>query len=249
MKRWVMLAGLLGIAGTATGGETWVQETLAGYQAIETASCEVRRLTVAPDRRVRTLSRVHWAKGDRIHVDSVVPLPRRHVADGERMYYYVEGDPKGFSRAIGELDAEWLHSLRRIPGTPMDHLVKLQEAEETVLPPTAEFPVRRGYAAGPHYVVLSADGENRLQRLEYFTSPAMEKRTSLLRLDRQEEVLPGVWIPLRHRLTAEFDGEEVTETVQILNVQVNEPLAATLFDKDLYFKDVEFVDNFEEIYR
>jgi hypothetical protein len=78
--------------------ERLVDDLLAGYAKIETVSCEVRRTTEVDGSKTRALTRVQYARPDRINVHSRAPIKRRHVADGERLYYYVECDPKGFSR-------------------------------------------------------------------------------------------------------------------------------------------------------
>jgi len=239
------LAGII----PACAADRLVDELLARYDKVKTVSCEVRRTSTTPKGKVRSLSRVHYKKPDRIHVDSTSPIKRRHISNGERLYYYVEGDPKGFSKPVDELDEEWLFSLRQVPGTAMKHLFKIDDAEEDELPATEEFPVRRGYRVGEVYVVLSLGPKEKLQQVEYFDSPEMEKRILRTEYRNFEEVLPGVEIPCYHATELKFQGIEKTEDVQFLNMQVNKPIAKGIFDPDVYFEDVEFVGSFDEIYK
>lgn len=241
---WILVMVLPAIA-----GDRLVDELFASYDEVETVSCEVRRTSRMKGDKIKSLSRVHYQKPDRIHVDSTAPIERRHVADGERLYYYVEGDAKGFSRPIEELDDEWLHSLRKVPGTAMNHLYEIGDAEEDKLPATDDYPIRRGYDVEKVYIVLSLGEQERLQMVEYYQSPDMEKRVLKSDYSNFKEVLPDVWIPCRHETDLKLPGIEKQETVQFLNLKVNEPIAQGLFNPSTYFEDVEFVDNFEEIYK
>ena len=91
--------------------------------------------------------------------------------------------------------------------------------------------------------------KDRLRQVEYFDSPEMEKRILQTEYRNFKEVLPGVAIPRYHETELKFQGIEKKEDVQFLNIQVNESIAKGLFNPEIYFDDVKFVDNFEEIYK
>lgn len=238
---------LMAIATPAMAGRL-VDELLESYVAIETVSCEVRRTSEIGGKKIRSLSRVHYQRPDRINVYSRVPIQRRHVADGERMYYYVEGDPKGFSRPIADLDKDWLFSLRQVPGTAMKHLLEIGDAEEDELAPADDYPIRRGYATGKPYIVLCCDGNGRLARVEYYQSADMKDRILKSEYKNFFEPIEDVWIARLHQSEFNMHGIAKTETVQFINMIVNQPIAKKLFDPSLYFKDVEFVEDFDKIY-
>ena len=248
MKK-MLLSILIFAAFSAAGAERLVDELLESYGKIETLSCEVRRTSITDSGRMRSLSRVHYQRPDRIHVHSSSPIERRHVADGERIYYYVDGDPKGFSSSIEDLGEDWLTSLRQVPGTAMDHLLKIGDAAEDELPATDEYPVRRGYRTEKPYIVLSLDEQGRLSRVEYFENADLRDSILVGVYSRFVECLPGVWIPTRHRITLDMQGFSRQDNVQFLNIIANEPLSQGLFNPDAYFSGVEFVDNFEDIYK
>lgn len=241
------LIGLSMIA-TEAGAETLAQRLIGQYQQIERVTCEVSKITESGSRTIRALSRVYYLPNDRIHIDNVRPMKRRYIADGKRLYYYIDGDPKGFSRPIDELGEDWLISLRKVPGTAMDHLLKIGSAKETELEPTESFPVRRGYETDTFFTVLNLDAEDRLAQVEYYRTPDRKERTGVYVYDRFEEVLPEVHVPMRHIGTLHVQGMEQTETSRFSHYDVNEPLPEHLFDAGLFFEGVEFTDSFEAIY-
>lgn len=235
--------------GAAAPEQRLVDALLEAYEAIETVSCEVRRTSRSNGDKRRTLSRVQYKRPDRINVFSRSPIKRRHVADGDRLYYHVAGDPKGFSRPIEDLDREWLISLRQVPGTAMNHLLEIGNAPEDELPPTEAYPVRRGYRTDKPYIVLSLDEKGRLCRVEYFETPEMRTRVLGASFSGFFEPEPGAWISRLHEVEFNMHGIEKRDTVQFVNMVVNEPLAEKLFEPGLYFDDLEFVDDFEKIYK
>jgi len=142
--------------------DSMLEQLWAGYERIESVRGEIRRDNTGPGGTVRTLSRVYYQRPDRLNVENIMPVQRRIVADGERFYSYIQGDPKGFSRPIAELNEDMLINLRKVPGTPMDHLARLRGAPEEILEPTDAWPTRRGYASGRVFGVLLFDGQGRL---------------------------------------------------------------------------------------
>ncbi|MBU0677630.1 MAG: hypothetical protein KJ626_05905 [Verrucomicrobia bacterium] len=231
------------------GAETLVDRLLSSYEQIETVTCAIRKTVQTPERDMRHLSRVSWQRPDRIHVENFAPLERRYVADGNRMFYYVTGDPKGFSRPIEELDEDWQMSLRKVPGSAMDHLLRLKGSPETDLPATDDFPVRKGYQTDRLFAVLSLDEKDRLVRIEFFKTPAMEKLTAQYDYEALEEPLPGVWLSALHKATIYVGDVQTKETSRFDNLVVNEPIPERLFIAEPFFKGVEFVDSFEAVYR
>lgn len=229
--------------------ETVVDELLARYDRITNVSCEVRKEISGPQGKVRMLSRVHWQRPDRIHVENFSPMKRRYVADGERIFYYVEGDPKGFSRPVSELDRDWVISLRKVPGSPMDVLLLVKDAEETALKSTEEYAMRKGYATENAFAVLSLDEQQRLVHAEVYRSAEMKYRTAEYEYLQYEEVLPGVELPRLHKINVSVEGVERDEETRFTNVKVNEPIPERLFVPGPFFRDIEFVDEFEAIYK
>ncbi|MFC1497151.1 outer membrane lipoprotein carrier protein LolA [Verrucomicrobiota bacterium] len=233
----------------SSSAETLVDKLLKSYEQIITVTCEVRRTTKSSAGKARFLSRVYYKKPDCIHIDNITPLKRRIVADGSRFYSYIEGDPKGFSRTVDKLNDKMLISLRKVPGTAMDHLLRLKETAEETLKPEQNFPVKKGYQADKNFVVLSLDAKGRLARIEFFNSSEMRNKTAQYDYSNFNEVLPDLWIPCLHHATARIGDIESEETVRITNLTANKPIAKSLFIAAPFFKKVEFVDNFEDVYK
>jgi len=235
----------------ALGSEepTLAQRLCASYRKIRTIACEIRKISKSGNRTSRMLSRVFYAKGKRIHVENVSPVERRIVADGQRLYYHERGMPRGYSAPVDELGNKMLASLHNVPGTPMEHLLKIEDAPETDLPPTNEFPVRKAYAAQGVFVVLSCDTKDRLVRIDFFKSSKMAHMIAQYEYGAFQKTEGSCWIPCQHRATLYLPrGERVTETRQIDNLVVNEPIADRMFDHTAFFRDVEFVSDLDSIY-
>ena len=238
------------VMATTADEPTLVERLCAEYERIETITCEIRKTTVGGGRTVRMLSRVFYKKPDHIHVDNVAPAKRRIIADGKKFYYHEQGVPRGFSRPIAELTEEWLSSLRNIPGTPMEHLLKLKAIQKEIsLPGTKEFPLRKGYQAEKVFVVLSCDMEKRLIRIEFFDSAEMKEKTGQYDYSAFQKVDDNCWISCLQKAVIFLpDGETVTETRHITNFEANKPIADSMFNADIFFKDVEFVSEFDQTY-
>ena len=236
---------LVGMSDAATLAE----QLLQGYEKVRTVTCEIRREIAAEGiRPMRMLSRVYFQRPDLLHVENTSPVPRRIVADGVTFYSYAVGDSKGFSRPVAELDEEMLLSLRKVPGTATEHLLRLRGVAETNLPGTDDFPVRRGYSTPKVFVVLSMDKAGRLARIEFFTGPDLKTQTAQYNYSAFQEPIPGVWFPCLHQAVATLGGAESRETTRVNNLSVNTPIAPSLFVAAPFFKKVRFASSFEDIY-
>ena len=97
----ITLSALMLIPAAYAGKE--VDRLLKEYSKIETVSCRIRRTVDGEVAKIKFLSRIYYTNKDQLHVENLTPVKRRTIADGERLYQYGEGDPKGFSRPINEL--------------------------------------------------------------------------------------------------------------------------------------------------
>jgi hypothetical protein len=221
---------------------------LEEYSRIDRLSCHIRREVETPQGKTRFLSRVFWERGGRLHADNSSPLSRTIVSDGTNFFSYIQGDPRGFSRPVAELNEEMTLNLRKVPGTAMEHLLLLKDAAETPLPPEPERPVRASYAAGRIRAELNLDADGRLVRVDLFDASDPDRRTARYDYSRFEEVLPGIWIPRRHEARLAIGGVEITEIVQIDRLDARSPIAPSLFQPDLHFQGVRFEREFGRIY-
>jgi len=219
------------------------------YRQLKTVACTVRKITAPPEGEpVRMLSRVTYRNPDCVHVDITSPASRRIVADGRRLYYYEQGARRGFSRPVDELSETWTAALRNIPATPMEHLLRLRNCAETVLPATREFPLRCAYDASPLTVVLCCDARERPLRIEFFRSPAM--KDSVARYDYDDFLeADGCWLARVSKAVMTLpDGRRVHETRRIDNLRVNQPVEDSIFAVERFFEGVEFTNDFKMTY-
>ncbi len=235
------------VVGGAHAESTWLADLLAGYARIETVSCDVRRDVSNQDGDIRWLSRVLFQQPDRLHVENFSPLPRRIIADGAVMYQHNEGHPRGFRRAINDLDETMLLNLRRVPGTLMEHLLRLQQVDEIVLSREDDGSVLRAYKVDDVYVVIQADERDRLTEIRFYAGPDREQLTGSVICTHFEEVLDGVWIAMRHQVEVTAVGVTTRERVRFSNYEVNVDIPDRLFDADLFFDGVRWVDRFDRL--
>lgn len=232
----------------ASVSATEIDRLLTQYRQIETVTCQIRRSVNGKLGDIQFISRVYWQNNDRLHVDNISPVPRRIIADGTQFFSYAEGDPKGFSRPVKELSETMLISLQKVPGTPMDHLLRLTTCGEQVLEP-AEGLHRTAYTMEKQYVICTFDDQNRLIKIEFFDPGNHEKQTGTYHYSNYSEVLPGVWVPMLHRAEMKQAEDTFSETIQIDRFIVNQPVAESLFNPTSFFeKSVDFVPSFKEIY-
>ncbi len=240
-----LLFTLTGNPASGQDKQTLAQTLLSSYANIQTVSCEIRKTTSGED-TVRMLSRVYYKKGNYLHVDNFAPVRRTIIADGEKLYYHQQELPRGFSRPLTALTEEWLLSVKTVPGTPMEHLLRLENLAETPLPATPEHPVRAGYQAEKVFVVLSCDKEKHLAQIEFFATETMKTKTAQYNYSEFQEAGENCWIPCLHKgIMFLPDDQEIFETRRIDNLVVNGSIADNLFDWRLFFEDIQFTDDFE----
>ncbi|MBI3986590.1 MAG: hypothetical protein HY343_06705 [Lentisphaerae bacterium] len=227
---------------------TVVEKLCQGYERIESLSGDIRKEVRTEKSSVEWLTRVYYRKPNQVHVENIAPMKRRIVSDGATLYYYQEGAPKGFSRPIQSLDADWLRTVNNIPATPMEHLTRFRNAPETVLESTPELPVRRGYKTEKVYVVLGCDADGRLARLEFFRADDMKDKVAVYEYSQFTKVSDDCWIPCLQKGVMLEPAMAAQETRRIGNLIVNQPIAAGLFDAKSFFKGVEFTADFDSTF-
>ena len=119
---------------------------------------------------------------------------------------------------------------------------------ETKLPPTADYPVRKGYDVGKMFAVLSLDASNRMARLEFFSSSDLAKKTAQTDYSNFVEAVPGVWLSGLHQSTIWMGGAESKETTRLDHLTINQPVSQDLFKATLFFKHIDFVPSFDKMY-
>lgn len=225
---------------------TLAQRLLQQYRQIESVSCDVRREVITPEGTIRWLSRVYFRQTNQLHAANAAPLPRLIIADGSIMYQHTAGSERGFRRPVEDLDANMRINLERVPGTLMDHLIRLEDTPETSLEPTPHATIRRAYEAQHVYAILEADDQLRLKRILFYDVQERSQKTGEITSEGFEEVMPQVWIPMQHRATFHFGDKTVQERIRITNYQANISIPDEMFTPEIHFSDdIEWVDSFD----
>ena len=233
---------------SAVYAETVQQRYIDSYNDIQSVSCDVRKTNKAGKHKIKTLSNLYYRKPLQLHVQNFTPVERRIIADGTNFYSWIKGDPKGFSRPVDQLDEEMYIQLKKIPGTAMDHMLRVRDLPEEQLESSEAYPTRCGYENENAWVVFSFDDKDRLCQIDLYKSKDSGSPTGTYLYSDFEEVLPNVWIPMLHEVILSISGQTANETSRFSNYTVNEPIADNLFYAPPFFKDVEFVNSFDKIY-
>lgn len=244
----MIVAAGLGVAIAAQAAEpTLAEKICASYAQVESVNCRVRKTSEADNKAATLLSQVYYQRPDRMHVENIAPVRRRIMADGQQFYYYVEGMAKGFSCPLAKLDGELSIMQKSVPGSAMEHLLRLQGVPETVLEGLPDYPVRRGYVRDRVFVVLACDAQGRLARIDFFKTPEMKNLTAQVEYSDFRKVTDTCWLAGLQQGTAYFAANTVRETRRFDNLIINKPIAAGLFDAAAFFPKVDFVGDFSKL--
>lgn len=241
------VAGLLGAVAAPATAPTLAEKICSSYAQVESVSCRVRKTSEADGKTATLLSQVYYQRPDRMHVENIAPIRRRIIADGRQFYYYVEGQAKGFSCPLTKLDGEFSIMQKSVPGSAMEHLLRLQGVPEIKLDGLSDYPVRRGYAKERVFVVLDCDATGRLARIEFFKTPDMTNLTAQVEYSDFRKVTNDCWLAGLQQGTAYFGSNTVHETRRFDSLVINQPITAGLFDAAAFFPKVEFVADFNKL--
>jgi len=237
-----MLAAFCALDGVAE--PTLAERLLVGHDAIRTVRCDIRRETAVDGRRVKTLSRVWYARPDRLRVETVTPEPRRILVDGTNIYKWVVGHAEGVRIPLAEAGDAELLQVRKVPGTAEDYLLRLRGGDEQVLESTEAFPDRRGYRLpGSESVAeLEMDAAGRLARITLFNDADRARRLMQVEFSAWREPAAGIPFPcLQKAVVNGPDGKTIRETVRVSALAVNEPFDASLFDVSPQAASIRFI--------
>ncbi len=244
------LAAALALAAAAAPAQSTVSNLIASYAAVDRVECDVRRDTEAGTRRGRMLSRVSYARPDRLHVENVAPLRRRIVSDGTNFFSHVDGDSMGFMRPVALLDEAMRQGLLAVPGTAMEHLLRLQGRPETNLPPAPGFARCVRILGPPPQAVLAFDGDGRLARLEILAGTNATEVVAAWDYSAFIQAAPGAWVPTVHRAVLQMGpAGAARETARFENYRVGTTIDPARFDPAPFFPGVKFTNSLDAIYR
>ncbi|MCX7817631.1 MAG: hypothetical protein N2652_00190 [Kiritimatiellae bacterium] len=238
---------LAGLVSPAVAGPI-VSNLLAGYDEIATVRCDVHREATGPQGTVRRLSRVIWARPDRLLSETFSPLRRRVVSDGTTFWSYVEGDLWGFSRAVAELDEDMRRSLLVVPGTPMDLLLRWATAPEREQgPPSNGW--RRIVIGGTPAGEVVLDPAGRPAQIAIYRPEGGEEPLAVWTYSGWVRSSGGAWIPTRHDVVLRGPSEMLRETTRFENYRVGTPVETEEFNRAVRaLQHLRFTNEWSVIY-
>ena len=208
----------------------------ATYDAVTNVVCTVRREAAgAPDAMV---SRVSFARGDRLRVETLAPESALTVADGTNVWVRGPGEKAPSRTPLAAYADAQLVFVRAVPATAETNLRALDPATARDLPAEppyarrvafrAVLPGRPASDAAPE-VLVSFDEAGRVARLDPpGGAPA-------LFFEDPFEPLPGAWFFRRVVAAAGGDRTRPQMVSSFERIRVNEPLPADSFDASMAF--------------
>jgi outer membrane lipoprotein-sorting protein len=249
IKTILAMVATASLAGTSLAGNKTIEDIIKQYAKIDSVSCIVSRAISFNDKDVRLLSRVYYERPNKLHVQQTAPLQRRIVCDGTNFFYYIKGDPKGYSNPVDKLSHKQIIELEKIPGSSEDILYRLLELTPKQLTGNEEFPTQLAYTTTNDInIVIYIDQKKLIQKIKFYESKELVKLTSTYEYSNFIEAIPGVFVPTTHKMTVNINDKTRTEIAKFSQYKANGPISQSLFNAKPFFKGVEFVDSFKKIY-
>ena len=212
----------------------------AQYADVTNLTCTVRREVPLNGRKVSVVSRVAFARGNRMNVETLSPSRRRFVMDGEFVWGKEEDEKAPTKTAISEVAPNQLANICSVPGSPEELLAPLRQAEavEDVVPAAPPYArqirFRSPKARAPASIV-SFDDLGRVVRIEAFADDACTTSLSAVVFTSPLEIIPGVWLFRTQKMETIFEGRTIKATSRFDDIHANEQLPASLFDHKAFF--------------
>ena len=216
----------------------------AQYAVVSNATCMVRR-EVADGRggKAETMSRVAWARGDRMNVQIIKPVQRRVVIDGATVQMKNAADQAPAVYQVTNQTPTQFANLRSVPGSPEEMLAPfadLPAADRTAKPPFARTVAFSSTEADGHAVVMAAvsfDDIGRVARIDFYPdgpADAEHPRSSAV-FHGAFEAIPGTWLFRRVETESAVAGRAIKMVSRFDNFEINANLPASLFDPKAFF--------------
>ena len=210
------------------------------YAAITNLSCAVRRQIAGSDQEL--VSRIVFARGGRLNVETLAPDRRRALVDGESAWTKGEKDKKPRRVAFEEQSPAQKASVLCVPASPEEALCTLDPASGIDLPsPSAPharqvtFRLRNTAPDSPGRAIVSLDEAGRVRAVDLFADADLRWRVASYSWDVPNEVLPAVWLFGRSTVETAVNGTPVALTTRFDNLRANQNLDPDLFNAEKVF--------------
>lgn len=227
-------------SGLSTPATNLLAAVAARHAAITNISCTVRRQLPGGDGEL--VSRVVFARGGRLNVETLAPAPQRVVVDGESAWTKGPDDKKPRRVSFDDQSPAQKASVLCVPASPEETLAALDPATGADRPapdaPWRRQTVFRFLGAPPEATaraVVSLDEAGRVRAVDLFSDEACRWRVASYAWDAPVEVLPGVWLFARATAETAVDGKPLALATRFDNLLANQALDPALFDAEKAF--------------
>lgn len=212
----------------------------ARYSAVTNLSCTVRR--EAGEGGGEIVSRVIFARGGLLNVETLSPEPRQVVVDGESAWTKGMGDKAPRRVPFKDQLPAQLASVMNLPASPEEAISALdpssgtdRDAPESPWARQAVFKLAGAAPDAPGRAVVSLDGNGRIRAIDIFGDESLRWRIVTYTWNAPVEAVPGVWLFGRSSTETAVDGRPVTVHTRFDNLRANEAIAPETFDAKKVF--------------
>jgi outer membrane lipoprotein-sorting protein len=214
------------------------------YAIVSNLTCTVRReATDGSGRKIELMSRVAWARGDRMNVQMLKPIERRIVIDGVTVQMKTAANQGPLVNQVTNQTPSQVANLRSVPGSPEEMLAPFADMSASDRP--AKSPLARTVAFsstekdGRAVIVAAAsfDELGRVACIDFFPDgpdDAEHPRSSAF-FRGAFEALPDVWLFHRVETETTLSGRTIKTVSRFDKFEVNGDLPASIFDPKAFF--------------
>ena len=214
------------------------------YAAVSNLTCTVRReADNGKGGKAEVMSRVAWARGDRMNVQMLKPVERRIVIDGMTVQIKAAADQAPAIYQVTNQTPTQFANLRSVPGSPEEMLApfaNMAVADRPAKPPFARTVAFSSTETNGYVVVAAAvsfDDLGRVARIDFFPDgpeDADHPRSSVI-FRGAFEALPGIWLFRRVETESVLSGRNIKTVSRFDKFEVNGGLPDSLFDPKAFF--------------
>lgn len=211
----------------------------ASCAAVTNASCTVRREVTVDGRSATIVSRIDWARGDRLCVQTLSPEPKRTVIDGTNVWMKGVKDAEPRHWWVKDQAPSQFASLRSVPGSAEEALAPLRDFPEVVVLVGAMSPyprtLRYSGAESGATAELCLDGEGRPAEVDFWPGAPEGPPAERVLFESPEQVVPGGWVFRRQIRETTVDGKTIRTVSRFDDLRVNTDLPDSVFSATTYF--------------
>ncbi len=212
----------------------------AQYAAITNASCTVRREVSIDGRPATAISKVSWARGNRLSVQTISPEKLFTVIDGRKIWQRYGKDKTWTEKDLSSQMPSQAANMRSVPASPEEILAPLDPLSAKDIAKESENVARTlrfdfaGATNDSRHASISLLPDGRIKSMNVFRSGTPDVLLSSTEFKGEIEVLPGVWLYKRMETLVYDPNGTIKMKSRFDDIKVNFELDDKVFDKATY---------------